>query len=87
MHIFVFTFLKEHLKKVDVSYSPANLSNTIEILTSELNKISNLLAANRLSLNVSKTKLMVISTNRKYLDIPPAHMSGSISTLLKLQQQ
>jgi hypothetical protein len=46
-------------------YSHKNKHDALEILNSELSKISQWLAANKLSLNVSKSKLLVFS-NQKF---------------------
>ena len=66
-------------------YSHKNEQDAVPILNAELSKISNWLAANKLSLNVGKSKLLIFtnqkskSTSTKHNDTGPSSTNPNIA--------
>ena len=50
--------------------SDSNIENLFEIMNEELRKVANWFKANKLSLNISKTKYSLFHSTRKRKDIP-----------------
>ena len=50
--------------------SVSNIANLFEIMVEELRKVANWSKANKLSLNISKTKYPLFHSTRKRKDIP-----------------
>ena len=68
------TTLYSTLNSLQDSNKQRNLN---EIINYELSKISTWLKANKLSLNVNKSKFMVVCTPQKKIRLPTLHIDGS----------
>ena len=56
-------------------YIDQNVSD--EVINKELSKVSQWLAANKLSLNVAKTKFMVFHMHQKAVTYPDLYLNGN----------
>ena len=62
-------------------YCNVNNDVTVDLLNYELSKICDWLGANKLALNVSKTKFMVFHTINKHVIYPKLNMKGQVLEL------